>query len=489
MVSNEMDYKRYLVLIKRDKKICIVVALVIMTLITVGSYLIPNKYEASSTVFIEKSVISELLKGLTFTPSTEDKIKVLTYALNSRTLIEKIIDELDLKKGGGAEQENLIKSLQTNTQIKIKDREGLFVISFQNTNPKLARDYVNALVRRYIDENTSSKREESYGATQFLSEQLTTFREKLLKSENEVNEFKRGAGSIATMDPTSLLKDISISQERADDLKIKQAQLETVLAGLGKVNSAQSNLPALQKRLQELQLQYTDSYPEIIRLKDEIRGVEEQKKSAKPTIVRPSDSPEYDRLNSELRAMRQAEANLQANIARNRSMLMTIPAAKAKLDDLEREKQSQKSLYESMLNRQGQSEVSKQMTVQDKSTVFRVVDSAILPIKPISPNRLKLIVLGIVAGIGAGLGVVLLKDQMNDSVKSVDMAKQFGLPILAIIPRMEDPQLTAVQSRQNRKLYFAAAMYFSLILAVLVLEALGVADISRLTLKIKSIIG
>ena len=489
MASNEMDYKRYLVLIKRDKKLCIIIALVVMTLITVGSYLIPNKYEASSTVFIEKSVISELLKGLTFTPSTEDKIKVLTYALNSRTLIEKIIDELDLKKGGGAEQEKLIKSLQAHTEIKIKDREGLFVISFQDNNPKTARDYVNALVRRYIDENTSSKREESYGATQFLSEQLTTFREKLLKSENEVNEYKRGAGSIATMDPTSLLKDISISQERADDLKIKQAQLETVLAGLGKVSSAQSNLPALQKRLQELQLQYTDSYPEIIRLKDEIRGVEEQKKSAKPMIVRPSDSPEYDRLNSELRAMRQAEANLQANIARNRSMLMTIPAAKAKLDDLEREKQSQKSLYESMLNRQGQSEVSKQMTVQDKSTVFRVVDSAILPIKPIGPNRKKLILLGIVAGIGAGLGLVLLKDQMNDTVKSVDMAKQFGLPILAIIPRIEDPQLIAVQSRQDRRLYVAAGMYFSLILAVLVLEALGVADISRLTLKIKSIIG
>jgi polysaccharide biosynthesis transport protein len=489
MESNEIDYKRYLALIKRDKKLCIIIALVIMTLITAGSYLIPNKYEASSTVFVEKSVISELLKGLTFTPSTDDKIKVLTYALNSRTLIEKIIDELDLKKTGGAEQESLIKSLQANTQIKIKDREGLFVIAFQNTNPKLARDYVNALVRRYIDENTSSKREESYGATQFLSEQLTTFGEKLRKSEEEVNAFKRGSGSIATMDPGSLLKDINDSQQRADDLKIREAQLETTLAGLGRVVSAQSNLPALQKRLQELQLQYTDNYPEIVRLKDEIRGVEEQKKSLKPTIVRPSDSPEYDRLSSELRAIRQAEANLRANIARNRSLLQNIPSARAELDSLEREKQSQKSLYESMLSRQGQSEVSKQMTVQDKSTVFRVVDPAILPIKPIGPNRKKLILLGIVAGIGSGLGLLILKDLMDDSVKSVDMAKQFGLPILAIIPRIEDPRLIAMQSRQNWRLYIVAGLYFSLILAVLALEILGFTTISKLAYKIRSIIG
>jgi polysaccharide chain length determinant protein (PEP-CTERM system associated) len=481
-----MDYKRYLALIKRDKRACIIIALVIMTLVTAASYVIPNKYEAKSTVFVEKSVISELLKGLTFTPSAEDKIKVLTYALNSRTLITKVIDELDMKKGGEAELENLIKSLQESTQIKIKDKEGLFVISFQDKNPKLARDYVNALVRRYIDENTSSKREESYGATQFLSEQLNTFRDKLLKSEEEANAYKRGSGSVATMDPTSLLKDINDSQQRADELKIKQSQLETTLAGLGKVNSVQSNLPALQKKLQELQLQYTDNYPEIIRLKDEIHALEAQKKSGQG-MSRPTDSPEYDRINSELRAVRQAEANLHANIMRNRSLLQNIPAAKAKLEDLEREKQSQKNLYESMLSRQGQSEVSKQMTVQDKSTVFRVVDPAVLPIKPVSPNRKKLILLGILAGIGGGLGLVILKDQMDNTVKSVDMAKQFGLPILAVIPRIEDPQQIAQQIRLDRRLYLAAGLYFSLIVAVLALETLGTTIVSNLVDKVSGL--
>src|SRR5512133_145457 len=483
MTSNEMDYKKYLALIKRDKRLCIVIALVVMTLVTVASYIIPNKYEAKSTVFVEKSVISELLKGLTFTPSTEDKIKVLTYALNSRTLITKDIDELDMKKSGDAELEKLIKSLQDNTQIKIKDKEGLFVISFQDRNPRLARDYVNALVRRYIDESTSSKREESYGATQFLSEQLSTFKEKLLKSEEEANAYKRGSGAVATMDPTSLLKDINDSQQRADELKIRQAQLETTLAGLGKANSVQSNLPALQRRLQELQLQYTDNYPEIIRLKDDIHALEAQKKSGQGT-TRPTDSPEYDRLASELRALRQAEHNLHANIARNRSLLQTIPAAKAKLEDLEREKLSQKTLYEAMLSRQGQSEVSKQMTVQDKSTVFRVVDPAVLPIKPVSPDRIRLILLGILAGIGTGLGLVILKDQLDDTVKGVDMAKTFGLPILAVIPRIDDPQQIAQQTRKNRRLYLASGLYFSVILAVLALEVTGVTVISTLMNKV-----
>jgi hypothetical protein len=166
---------------------------------------------------------------------------------------------------------------------------------------------------------------------------------------------------------------------------------------------------------------------------------------------------------------------------------MSIPAAKAKLDSLEREKQSQKNLYESMLGRQGQSEVSKQMEVQDKSTVFRVVDPAVLPIKPVSPNRIKLILLGILAGIGGGLGLVILKDQMDDTVKSVDMAKQFGLPILAVIPRIEDPEQLVLQARQDRKLYIAGGMYFLVILAVLALEALGVTAISNVIHKMISL--
>jgi len=230
-------------------------------------------------------------------------------------------------------------------------------------------------------------------------------------------------------------------------------------------------------------LQYTDNYPEIIRLKDDIHALEAQKRSGQGTS-RPTDSPEYERVLSELRALRQAESNLRSNIAKNRAMLQSIPAAKATLEDLEREKASQKTLYETMVARQGQSEVSKQMEVQDKSTVFRIVDPAVLPIKPVSPDRKKLILFGILAGIGGSFGLVILKDQMNNSVKSVDMAKQFGLPILAIIPRMEDPQQVAVESRKDRRLYLAAGLYFSVILVVLGIEVLGMTTVSNLVDKV-----
>jgi hypothetical protein len=64
------------------------------------------------------------------------------------------------------------------------------------------------------------------------------------------------------------------------------------------------------------------------------------------------------------------------------------------------------------------------------------------------------------------------------------MAKGFGFPLLAVIPRMEDPQQTVLQVRRDRKLYLAASAYFTLILAVLGAEVAGITVISSVMSKL-----
>src|SRR6266540_4175513 len=109
--TSEFDYKKYLNLISKRKGTFVAAALFIMTVAIVISYFMPRKYEAQSTVFIEKNILSDLVKGLAVTPSIEDKVKVLTYAMSSRTLLLKVIDELDLnlKKQNDAQVEEMIK--------------------------------------------------------------------------------------------------------------------------------------------------------------------------------------------------------------------------------------------------------------------------------------------------------------------------------------------------------------------------------------------
>lgn len=477
MTNNELDFKRYLQLILARKRLFIFTALSVMTISIILSYALPRKYEAKSVVFIEKSVIADLVKGIAVTPSIEDKIKVLTYAITSRTLLEKVMDELDMAVtvGRGSAREELLKEVQQNLQIRQKDKENLFTVTYKDKSPKIARDFVNTLVRLYIEENVSSKRQDSYGATKFLSEQIDTFKEKLDKAESAVNDYKKSKGGVVGIDPGTLQRDLDTSQQRLDEVRIKRTQLETRLEAIKKESPQRSKIDELKKRLVELKAQYTDSYPEIIKLQGEIDSLQSQMKSG-GKLVNTENTPETDKILAEIRVLRQSEDNLRASIASNRNLLRTIPSVKAELEDLERERNTQKDLYAQLVNRHGQSEVSRQMEVQDKAANYRIVDPAVMPVRPVSPDRIKIMLMGAAAGLAIAFGLVFFLDSIDSTMKSLEAVKQFGLPILAVIPVIENPVELATKRKQDIRLYVCTMVYVCFLLSFIVLELLDVTD-------------
>ncbi|MBJ6723669.1 XrtA system polysaccharide chain length determinant [Geomesophilobacter sediminis] len=479
--SVNTDLKKYLQLVVRRKELFVVVALLLTTAVFVTSYLLPKKYESTSTVFIEKNVISELVKGITVTPSMEDTINVLTYAITSRTLLTKVVDSLDMNLAkNDTEHEELIKTLQMNTKVKVKDKN-LFTISFTDKNPRVARDFVNTLVRLYIEENMSSKRGESYDATKFLTEQIDTFNKKLEKAESEVNAYKREKGGVISIDEGKLFQEINTAQQKLYDLELRRRQLEGMRGATRRANDPlQVKLAQLQKHLEELRVSYTDSYPDVVNVKNDIETVKEQLKQRRGAEVQALDPQEVAKIESEIGAIKVTEEGLHRYIATNKKLLETIPTAKAGLEKLELEQKNQKNIYDQLFTRQSQSEVSKQMEVQDKSTTFRVVDPAVLPIKPASPNRLRLMALGIVGGLAGAFALLVLLDQADPSIKGVESAKGFGVPVLAVIPMLLDPKLVAIQQKRSRRIFAGAAVYFLLLLVFPALELLGLPYVDRM---------
>ena len=475
----ESEYKKYMQLIARRKEFFVVSALLIMTLVFLVSYLLPRKYESSSTIFIEKNVISELVKGLAVTPSMDDTINVLTYAITSRTLLNKVVESLDMNLGKDGNEE-LIRDLQKNLTVKLKEKNNLFTISFVHSDPRISRDLVNTLVRLYIEQSTSSKRGESYDATKFLSEQIQAFNQKLQSAEAEVNAYKRSKGGIISIDEGKLFEEINTAQQKLYDLELRRRQLEGMRQVTRKANDPlQAKLASLQKRLDDLRVQYTDSYPEVLTVKGDIETIKEQMTLRKGAESQPLDPQELARIDSEIAALRIIEDGLRRHVATNRRLLQSIPDAKAGLAKLEVERENQKKIYDELYSRHGQSEVSKQMEVQDKSTTFRIVDPALLPVKPSSPDRLKIMLLGMVAGVAGSFGILFLLDQFDTSVKELGFVKGLGAPVLAIIPRMQDPVLEARKRRRSRRLFALAAVYLLLLLCFPAMEFLGLGYVDK----------
>ncbi len=481
MTENEFDYKKYLKIIYNKKVPFAISALAVMTVAVIISFSLSRVYEAKSTIFIEKSVISELVSGMALSPSVDSEIRFLNSAMLSRSLLLKVFDDLHIKVNmqNPASLEDMVNSYKLSTKIDIGDTagnsdsgssKGLFVVSFKGGNPKFVSEYVNKLVQRYVEENVIAKREASSGASRFFSNEIKEYRDQYNKAEDALNEFKRSHPELASTDDAAIMGEISELQQQLGNARVKRQQIEALHSLSRQDNPLRDKLRSLQKTLGELQVQYTDSSPEVIKVKEEIEEIKSQLRSGKGERFDVSDPKELGRIGIELKGARAEEANLARLLASRQSLLHSMPSAKARLSVLERDRNAKASLYQDLASRQKKSEFTNEVDIQQKAMTFRVIDPAVVPGKPISPDRVKIIFMGIWVGLAAGIGFALLLDYTDRSVKTVSSLKTLELPILAVIPRIENNLVLQETRERDVRVYTYAGIYFSLILVVLLLE-------------------
>ncbi|QJT07964.1 XrtA system polysaccharide chain length determinant [Oceanidesulfovibrio marinus] len=475
--ESNIDIQRYLGLIRAKLPLFCGIALCVMTCAVVASYVLPKKYEAKSTVFIEQNVINDLVKGIAVTPSMEAKIKVLKVAMLSRTMLLEVIRELDmdLSVKTDSELEELIDTLQKQTRISLDEERGVFTISYTNTDPRLASNFVNTLVRRYIEENTSSKREESLEATRFLAEQIDTFKQRIDKADANINAFKQEKGMVLALDEAIVRKEIDDVQNELEALNIREHELQAtrnlLSAKTHVVVQTDTERLQLEKQLAELRTQYSESHPDVRRA---VKALEALPSGSAKRVTRSSlsdkDQRELELAGIELSAVKKNKDLLHNSLEEKKQILREIPVVQTELAELKRTKENETLIYQQLVARYGQSEVSKQMELQDKAVSFRVIDPAVMPTSHVSPKRPLIIGGGIAAGFGLALGVLILLDMFNQSIHSQDQLRSIHIPVLASIPRIGRPDHV---SARTIGLFAVCGVYFLCILTVLSIEVLG----------------
>lgn len=484
MEQNFSELFRYLRIIYKRRYLVIWVALLVASVIIAGSYKLPRKYKVDSTVFIEENVIKNLVQGIAITTDMKDRIRVLRYALLSRDLVTKVLSDLDIDTtvSDPKAMQALVTSLQQRTEISVSRGEDLFTVSLTDQNPTFAQNFVNKLIRVYVDENISAKREETYGANRFLDEQLVVFKQKLDKAEDSIIEFRRKQGVYLSIDENATLQqirqhqqqiealslDVSTLQARKNRLNEQLRSLDPTVA-LFSEQTANDRLSALETRLRQLLLSYTENYPEVVKLKAEIAALRnraqvsgDEGQGTRTTGVNPLYQDARRKIfevEAELSSLGAKKAKLQEISAAKEKELQNIPENAKELNVLIQERDSVKKIYEDLLLRMGQSEVSKQMEISDKTTTFRIVDPAVFPRKPVSPNMVQMLLLGVAVGLGAGVGLALLLEVLSASVKDSSQLQELGVEVLAVIPHIANPKELRRWQRLDRLVYSVAGLW------------------------------
>jgi polysaccharide chain length determinant protein (PEP-CTERM system associated) len=457
----------YLYALYRNKYLFVAVSLLVMTAIGVFSLTLPKIYRADTTVFIESNVIDELVRGIAITPQIEDRVRVLQAAILSRDLIVKTLESLNspIFTKSDAEQQSYVSDLRQRTRINITRDMDRFTVSIDDKNPRFAQQFINTLVGLYVEESLSSTREETFGANRFLQEQIDSFKLKLEASEDKIIDFRKRQGIYFSIDEAATLANIRQMLTQVEEIELTQDTLQARQSQLvDQMNrtsptidmvseTAENNrLMEMENRLSNLLLRYTENYPEVIRLKFEIEALkqrmldpetaQQERGSTRMTSLNPLHQDLQSQLyevEAELSSLEARKKNLQQNIANREQELKEVPEAQKELAILMQERDSYRSIYNDLLARMGQSEVSTQMEVANKASTFRVVDPAVLPQVPISPDMLRMLVLAVAGGFGCGLGLIFLLENMDSRIRDVSVLEDLGIDVLAVVPTISDP--------------------------------------------------
>ena len=496
-MQNFKEILRYLRALHRHRYLFAFISLLVMTAIGAFSFTLPKKYSADTTVFIEKNVIDNLVKGIAVSPDINDRIRVLRYAILSRDLVNKTLEEVgsDIFTKPVAEQQNYVSKLTDRINLRIRGNE-LFTLSLVDKDPVFAQKFVNTLVGSYVEENLSAKRKETYGANRFLSEQIEIFKGKLEAAEDKIIEFRKKNGIYFSVDEQATLANIRDLEGQIEAIKLNQ---DTLLAKKHQIQSQLDSLPKtidmvsesaegdrlaeMEGRLNNLLLKYTDNYPEVVRLKSEIDAL--KKRLTKPDHQ--ENKPERTRLTSlnplhqdlqgqvfkidaELSSLKARKLNLQKTIAKREADLREVPAARKELGILVQERDSIRKVYDELLGRMSQSEVSKQMEISNKAATFRIVDAAVLPEVPVSPNMLKMFLLAIAGGLGCGVGIIYLLENMDSRIRDISLFEELGIDVLAVVPNIVDPVVAKKAWRKDLMVICLSGIYLLCFTGVFIYE-------------------
>jgi hypothetical protein len=146
------------------------------------------------------------------------------------------------------------------------------------------------------------------------------------------------------------------------------------------------------------------------------------------------------------------------------------------------ERDSVRQIYQELLGRLAQSEVSKQMEISDKAATFRIIDPALYPEVPVSPDMRKMLLLALAAGLACGFGLIYLLDMLDNTLKSPHQLEAMGLNPLAVIPTIDDQSEVDSHSRLKDFIFFTlVGLFYVAYLVLLIAEILDLEQAAMIT--------
>ncbi|MFH2138156.1 MAG: GNVR domain-containing protein [Candidatus Omnitrophota bacterium] len=409
----QVNFMDYLQVFYRRKPFFLCPFIITVFVMVVLSFVLPKTFASRALILVEEEeVINPLITGLAISTPVSDRLRMLREQIlswNSLTeLVKRLKLDSEIKSAFGYEE--LIKTIQKNITVNLR---GQYVveIAYLGEKPEQVKQVVSTLTDIFIQQNVRAKTKETEVAVKFLEEQLKLYRRKI----------------------------------KEHDIKILQEELSKLL-----VDSTENH--PLVKNLEE----------RIDRLKKALEKGEDSE------VVIPKKSASGDqKLLSYLLLKELREAD-------GPSSGINIPGAASEMDSekyegLPLDVTVNQNIYEMLLQRLETARITQQLEAFKEGTRFTVIDPPRLPLKPVKPDKIQFLFLGIALGVAIGYACVYLIEMVDTSFKDIHDASaglEFSLlgAISAIITEDEFDR-----KRQSARFVYTLMGIFFILMVVTVL--------------------
>lgn len=448
----------------------------------------PQLYETSARLMLEdkKASVSELGRDLTQINSSgvgRNPLADQAELLKSQTVLQQAIDKIKPQKGDSTEKELTPSDIKSKLKVVIVPATNILELRYQSPDPQQAAEVVNAVSEAMVEENIKNISSEATKVREFLSQKVPQARQRLQQAELAETRYRQQSGVVAADDQTkSLVGSLAdlenqertlaaqLQEARSRDASLRQVtdakNITTAYASVREGQDEQlkvlrNKLTDIETKLIEARTKFSEEHPTVLDLvqqRDEIRALYAQQMARVSSNNQTADfqnlandqisqnliseliTNDITRLAVEnrLNAIRQMTANIQRRLA-------LIPIQQQPLTVLTRQREEAAESLKFLQSKLEEAQIAEAQKVSN----IRILETAVAPELPSSPKRTVVLVLAGFFGSILAVGLVLLLELMDNTLRDASEAEELlQIPLLGVLPRLPATKLSLEPAEQ-----------------------------------------
>jgi len=473
MQQMPMTPKDYLAIVRRRKWSLVLPAVIIFLIAGAVALVLPSIYLSQSTILIEEQEIPNDFVMATVTGYAEQRIQQINQRIMSFSRLLEIIQRFDLypELKDKWTTEEIVEKMKGDTALEpvsaeiVDKRTGrpstatiAFTLSYEGKNPQKVQQVANVLTSLFLEENLKVRAKQASDTTDFLESEMDRVKAELAVIESQIADFKEAHMNelpemlqLNMQSLNNIERSIELASQQLRTLKEKEEYLQTQLASLTPYEEEQ----ATRQRLEELKVQlvhltkrFSEEYPDVKKTRAEIAELEEQLKNPGKNPGKNNDQPDnpaYITLaaqlastQSEIESVKRQVRGLESSVNAYRLRIAGTPKVEEAYSVLMVARDNTQAKYDDLMRKHMEARVAHGLEKEQKGERFTLIEPPRLPEKPFKPNRLAIMLIGIVLGMGAGIGLASLREFTDDTIWNADQLLRIAsYPILAGIPEIK----------------------------------------------------